>query len=96
MLYGFAMSKIADLLNELERTPMHWNNFIKLKVDIQLELGKLLDSTPDGTEAHLLLAKMHQTWRFLGGVAGTLSGYMSAISDLKSTLQALEELGINA
>lgn len=95
MLYGFAMSKIADLLNELERTPLVGNRFIKLKVDIQDELFKLMNSTPDDTEAHRLLSKMYRTWRLLGGVDGTLSGYISAISDLKSTLQELDALGIN-
>lgn len=95
MLYDLSMSKIANLLNELERTPLHTNNFIQLKVDIQRELGKHLDSTPDGTEAHLVLSEIHKTWRYLGGVDGTLSGYTSAISALKSSLQKLDTLGVS-
>lgn len=90
------MSKIADLLNELENSSLTGNQFIKTKIDIQDALWKLKDSTPEDSEAHLLLSKMHRTWRLLGGVDGTFLGYISAIRDLKTTLQELDTLGVDA
>jgi hypothetical protein len=86
------MSNITELLQKLEGATILGREFIETKIDIQDELAKLTTITEPGTEMHQRIADLFMNWRRLGGSAGTLQGYSTAIKELKAALPALEDI----
>lgn len=86
------MSNITELLEKLEGATILGREFIETKIDIQDELARITASTEKGTEPHQRVTDLFMTWRRLGGSAGTLQGYTSAIQELKAALPTLDAL----
>lgn len=94
-MYDFAMSKINDLLADLEDAVITSIEFVTAKVKIQDELYRIVDSLPEGDPSHAPAKKMLTQWRLLGGASvnhksGNLASYVTAINDLKAFLTKLD------
>lgn len=63
--------------------------FLTHKINIQSELHKLAENTPDGFDTEV--KEMYWEWRQLGTKKGTLQGYIAAMSNLKNLIGKIED-----
>lgn len=86
-MYDFTMSKINSLVALLEETAVTSPTFVEIKMMIQDELYIVQNNIQDPAVKEVVL-DFHDTWRRLGS-KGTISGFSTAVSDLKTILATL-------